>query len=60
MVADISIHEDVMDCPTTVTVRIPVVWKGAICMPCKESEHYEEAIFRMMTFGDNYIIEQDS
>jgi len=44
--------------PDKVRVRIRTSWKSGMCLPDKEGEFDEEAVFAVLTFGDNYAIEK--
>jgi hypothetical protein len=43
--------------PGTVVVRVPVVWDGYLCLPCHNGNEEEEAVFKVMTVGDNILLE---
>jgi len=44
--------------PDQVRVKVPVCWKGGVCLPDEKSDDMEEAIFSTLTFGDNLVIEK--
>jgi hypothetical protein len=46
--------------PQFVRVKIPVVWKNGICFPDSEGKLYEEAEFKVLTFGDNHVLDKAS
>jgi hypothetical protein len=41
-----------------VRVKIRVSWRGDICLPDSDGEQEEEAVFKVLTFGDNHILEK--
>ena len=42
--------------PSKVRVKIRVSWNGDICLPDSDGKQEEEAVFRVLTFGDNHIL----
>lgn len=44
--------------PQTVRVRVPVLWKDGICYPIADGTLYEEAEFKVLTFGDNHVLDK--
>ena len=48
-----------MENPDEVTIEVHVRWWMGMCLPCKEKDAsgVEKAVFRVLTFGDNRIIE---
>jgi len=44
--------------PDRVRVRVRVSWRNGICLPDKTGDKEEEAVFAVLTFGDNYAIEK--
>lgn len=44
--------------PTKVTIRVPVVWLGGICLPRAGGKDVVTAVFNTFTFGDNYAAEK--
>lgn len=44
--------------PDRVRVKVRTSWRSGFCMPDSAGETEEEAMFAVMTFGDNYAIER--
>lgn len=44
--------------PDKVRVRVRTSWRTGMCLPDKEGDSEEEAVFAVLTFGDNYAIEK--
>ena len=44
--------------PTLVKVPVRVSWKNEICLPSTTGETEEEAVFNVLTFGDNFAIDK--
>lgn len=44
--------------PDRIPVRVKVRWEGSLCIPDENGENEEEAVFKMMTYGDHLIVEQ--
>ena len=44
--------------PSKVRVKIRVSWNGNICLPDSDGTREEEAVFGVLTFGDNHILEK--
>lgn len=49
---------ELMEKPNEIPVRVRVHWDGNVCYPHSEGEYEEKAVFQVMTFGDNLLIEQ--
>ena len=47
-----------MEDPNTIRVRVPVAWEGPLCLPRADGDKVEEAVFKVMTFGDNLVVER--
>jgi hypothetical protein len=43
--------------PNRVSVRVPVIWIGGLCLPRKDGDDEVSAVFSTFTFGDNYAVE---
>lgn len=44
--------------PDKVSVKVKVSWKGGICLPDEKGTREEEAVFSVLTFGDNWALEK--
>lgn len=44
--------------PQVVRVKVPVSWKNGICLPDPRGTSYEEATFKVLTFGDNHTLDK--
>jgi len=44
--------------PMVVRVRVPVSWRNDMCLPDSDSKMYEEAEFKVLTFGDNHVLDK--
>ncbi len=44
--------------PDKVRVKIRTSWKYGFCMPDRNGDEEEQALFRVLTFGDNHIIDK--
>jgi hypothetical protein len=44
--------------PDIIRVPVRVSWFNSICLPNENGNHEEVALFKVMTFGDNFIIEK--
>jgi hypothetical protein len=44
--------------PLVVKVKVPVSWANGICLPDAKGKQYEEAQFKVLTFGDNHVIDK--
>lgn len=46
--------------PMVVRVKVPVSWKNGTCLPDSDGKSHEEAEFKVLTFGDNHILDRAS
>lgn len=44
--------------PTKIRIRVKVSWVNGICLPDSRGKTEEEAIFKVLTFGDNYALDK--
>jgi len=44
--------------PDKVRVKVKVTWWNGMCLPDEEGKDIEEAVFSVLTFGDNHVIEK--
>lgn len=44
--------------PQIVHVKVAVSWKNGICLPDSNGKLYEEADFKVLTFGDNHVLDK--
>jgi hypothetical protein len=44
--------------PFKVRVRVRVSWSNGICLPDSKGSSEEEAVFKVLTFGDNHILDK--
>jgi len=51
---------DLLCDPLIARVRVSVSWENNMCLPDEDSEIYEEAYFKVLTFGDNHILDKVS
>ncbi len=46
--------------PMVVRVKVPVSWERGICLPNSDGKSTEEAQFKVLTFGDNHVLDKAS
>jgi hypothetical protein len=44
--------------PQMIKVKVGVSWSKGMCLPDSSSKEQEEAVFKVLTFGDNQIIDK--
>jgi len=44
--------------PQIVRVKIAVSWFGKLCLPDLNGKQHEEATFKVLTFGDNHVLDK--
>ena len=49
---------EILRSPDEIRVRVKVSWDKGFCLPDENGEREEEAVFKTLTFGDNYAIEK--
>lgn len=49
---------ELMTEPDKVRIKVRVSWKDGMCIPDPKGDKEEEAVFAVLTFGDNHIIEK--
>jgi len=52
------IEMELLKSPDEFRVEMPIHWVNNICLPVSEGEDKMWAIFKVLTFGDNYVIER--
>jgi hypothetical protein len=49
---------DLMNPPGAVTVEVKVRWMGGICLPDEDGDEVEKATWKVLTVGDNWIMDK--
>jgi hypothetical protein len=50
--------EAAMSYPDKVGVRVQTGWVGGMCLPDPDGQEEEKAVFRTLTYGDNFLMEK--